>query len=31
VFKIRHSKVKERLVLELNKIELENPNKEKKD
>jgi hypothetical protein len=31
VFEIRHFKVKERLVLELNKIELENLNKEKKD
>jgi len=28
---MRHFKVKERLVLELNKIELENLNKEKKD
>jgi hypothetical protein len=31
VFEIIHFKVKERLVLELNKIELENLNKEKKD
>jgi hypothetical protein len=31
VFEIRHFKVKEMLVLELNKIELENLNKEKKD
>ena len=30
MFEIRHFKVKERLVLELNKIELENLNKEKK-